>query len=276
MTYDSFETSVEGGRPVEVYEITAGSTTFLYTSAEDDVTLGATTYMAVEGLQRGDNQEGPDRREHDFQIDLPTIDPLAQLFTATLPGYRIRMVVKRFHRDDTPTPGVVTIFDGYIQSAKFEDNGKRVQLTARPTLASIGRQIPRRTFQSSCNHVLYDPTTCKADDTDPANRASALSVASQVGNVLTVSSGLMGVFTDGDMDGGMVEVVGGSDYRLILSHTGNALTLLLPFSTTPASVNVFRGCAHTVQACKADFDNVLNFGGFAFVPTKNPFETGIL
>lgn len=277
MTYAANETSVDSGRPVEIYEITAGATPFFYTSAEDDVNpSGVQNYIAIAGLKRTDTEDGPEKREGDFQIELPTTDALAQIFTGVMPGFRVRMKVRRFHRDDTPTPEVVQIFDGYIQSASFTKNLKQTILTARPVIASIGKQIPRRTYMSSCNHVLYEPLTCRVDDTDPAFRASVLEVAGQVGNVMTVVSGLLGVYADGFMDAGFVEVVGGADFRLILEHVGNSVTLLVPFSVTPASVNVFAGCAHVISVCEAKFDNTIQFGGFAFVPTRNPFQTGIV
>lgn len=276
MTYSAFETSVEDSRPVEIFEITAGSTSFFYTSAEDDQLVGAQTYTAVAGLQRGPTTEGPEQREDDFQIELPTSDPLAQIFTGVMPGFRVRLQVRRFQRGDTPTPEVVQIFDGFIQSASFKLQIRKTILTARPVIASIGKQIPRRTYQSACNHVLYDPSTCQVDDTDPAFRASALSVASMVGNDLTVTSGLAGTYADSFMNGGYVEVIGGADFRLILVHVGNVLTLLLPFSVTPPTVNVFAGCAHVISVCFSKFDNVDRYGGFAFVPTRNVFRTGLL
>lgn len=276
MSFDSIETSIEGGQPVEVYEITAGAQSFFYTSDEADQTVGVQIYTAIPGLQRGNQEEGPDKREHDFQIELPTSNALAQLFTGVLPGFRVRLQVRKFHRSDTPTPEVVQIFDGFVQSASFKRKTKKTILSARVSLASIGKQIPRRTFQASCNHVLYDPLTCQVDDTDIAFRASVLSVASQVGNVLTVSSGLSGTYTDGFMNGGFLEIVGGSDFRLILDHVGNVLELLLAFSVAPSVVNVFAGCAHTIAVCKSKFNNVDRYGGFAFVPTKNIFQTGLV
>lgn len=272
MTYDSLETSAEGSRPVEIFKVTAGATLYHYTSAQDDQIVGPTTYTAVAGLERTATVEGPEKRENDFQIQLPTENALAQIFVGVMPGIRVRLQVSRFQRDDTPTPEVVQIFDGYILSASFKDQGKLAVLTARPEIASRGKQIPNRTYQSTCNLVLYQ---CGVDDTDPAFRASALNVASQVGDVLTVSSGLSGTYADGWMQGGFVQDIAASDYRLILEHTGNTLTLLTPFSTTPSTVNVFAGCAHTIDVCKSKFDNVVNFGGHAFVPKKNIFETGI-
>lgn len=276
MTYASNETSVESGQPVEVYQITAGSTVYYYTSAESDVELASQTYTAIAGLTRGKNEEGPDRRDRDFTLEVPTANPIARLFIGTLPGYRVRLRVSRFHRGDTPTPEVVQVFDGYIQSARFKENAKVAILTGRTAIASIGRQIPRLTYQSACNHVLFHETTCKVDDTSPLYRASVLSVASMVGNVLTVSAGISGTYVDGWMTSGFVEAVGGSDFRLILNHVGDTLELLTPFPTAPISVNVFAGCAHDLDACHDKFDNAPNYGGFPFVPTENIFNEGIV
>lgn len=275
MTYSAFEGSVEAGRPVEVFEINAGTTTFFYTSSEDPHTLSADTYTPVEGLKRSSRVEGPDKRENDFKFEIPTIDPLAQLFTGQLPGFRVRLRIRRFHRDDLPTPEVVEIFDGFIQSASFKKKGRLCILYARTVIAAIGKTIPRRTYQSACNHVLYESSTCKVDDTLPAYRASTLPVSSQVANVLTVSTGISGLYPDGFMNGGYCEVVGLADYRTILVQTGNVLELMSAFSVQPSVVHAFAGCGHDGADCSAKFDNVINYGGFAFVPTKNPFQTGL-
>lgn len=276
MTYSSFETSAESGTPVEVFEFTAGASSFFYTTAEDSQTIGAQVYTPVQGFERGSNAEGADKRESDFTVQLPTTDPLASLFTGVLPGFRIRIQVRRFHRDDLPTPEVVEVFDGFVETAKFSEGGKLTTLISRTALASVGHSIPRRAYQSACNHVLYNADTCKVDDTDPAYRASALSITSQVGNVLTVTAGLSGVYADGFMNSGFVEVIGVADYRLILSHAGNVLELHTPFTTAPATVNVFAGCAHTMAVCVSKFDNGINYGGFPFVPVKDPHVEGLL
>ncbi len=274
MTYAAFEGSIESGRPVEVYEFTIGASSLYLTSAEDAVTLSAQTYTPEQGLSRNQNIDGPEKRDYDFQITVPTVSSIAKIFRGKIPGFRIRVQVSRFHRDDLPTPEVTKIFDGYVQSASFKKGGKETILTCRTALSSAGRAIPRRTFQSACNHVLYHPTTCKVDDTDAAFRASALAVSSIAGHDLTVSSGIAGTYADGWMNGGYVEVIGKSEYRMVTKQVGNVLTLHLPFSETPSSINVFAGCGHTISVCDSKFKNVVEYGGFNWVPTSNPFEIG--
>jgi uncharacterized phage protein (TIGR02218 family) len=272
LTYDAFETSQESSQPVEVYRFTIGAQSCFYTSSATDKTIAATTYSAV-AIKRSHIEEGPDKRDATLRVTVPTPNDVAQLFITSIPGLRVRIEINRYQRLDTPTPEVVRIFDGFVQSCSYTQNMKQAQFSCRPAVATLGRVVPRFKYRAACNHVLYD-VGCKVDDTDLAFRASNALVTGVSGNVLTVA-GLSGTYVDGWFTGGMVEVVGGTDYRLVLEHVGNDLTLLLPFSVTPSNVTVFAGCDHTIATCKSKFDNVLNFGGFAFVPTKNPFQTGI-
>lgn len=275
MNYDALQTSVDSSAPIEVYDILAGSTPYAYTTAQDEQTVGVTTYTSAPGLRRSKIADGPTKRDTDFQIELPTTDPVAQLFVGNIPGIRIRLTVTRFQRNDTPTPETVQVFDGYIQSAQFRQQGALCILTARSLLSSLGRQIPRRTYQSACNYVVYDSKTCKVDDTDPTFRASAVSVDSASANVLTCAAGSLASYSTAWFNTGYVESVGSNDFRMVIDHTGDVLTLHTPFSTNPTSLNVFAGCGHSPTDCDGKFGNFLRYGGFPFVPLRNPFTTGV-
>lgn len=274
MTYDSFETSADSGQPIECFEITAGAQVFRYTSAPDSQTIGANTYTP-KAISRETRVDGPDNRKRDFRFRLPTTDAVSQLYVGDLPGIRTRVKLFRFHRNDTPTPEVVQEFDGFVNGVSWEDANKTTVFTCRVALATAVRQVPPRTYQKPCNHVLYESNTCKVDDTDPAFQASGVSVSGQSGSVLTVVG--LGAYASGWFTGGYVEVVGSNEYRMILNDDGAGnLTLLVPFANAPTTVNVYAGCDHSIATCKTKFDNVVNYGGFAFVPTKNPYEGEIV
>ncbi len=274
MTYASFEQSSEAGTPTEIYEITAGTIdTFYFTSAAESVTIESNTYLPIEGLDRSKDTKGVSKRDNNFTIQLPTSNPVAQLYTGNLPGFRVRLKVRRFHLTD-PALEVVLVFDGFIQSASFVKRSKVAVLTARPTLSALGRQVPRRTYQSTCNHVLYDTLTCRVDKTLPANFVNGVRVASVVGSVMTLI-GLDDEFSDGFATAGFVELTDGSEGRTILLHSENTLTLMSPFTDPPIEVNVFAGCDHLFTTCISKFDNGINFGGFPFIPILNPYDTGL-
>lgn len=273
MTFDSLERSDESSRPVEVFRFTVGATFYRYTSAEDVQTLGVETFTP-KAIKRGKAADGPEARDHDFAVTLPTSDAVAQIFAGIPSSDRVRLTVLRFQRGDTPTPSTVTVFDGYVQTARYSEGGSVCTLTARTMLAALGRQIPARMQHASCNHVLYDPLTCRVDDTDAAFRAASVDVVSLVGNVLTVDG--LGGYAAGWFVGGYVEGAASGTKRLIIADDGAGnLTLLIPFASAPSVVSVFAGCDHSAATCASKFDNVINFGGYPFIPTRNPFATGI-
>ena len=279
--YDTFERSIEDGTPTEIYEITVRSEItqtdidqFFYTSAPVPVTIASQVYTPVEGLKSSNSSEGLSKRDLDYQITLPTSNDVAQIFTGRLPGFRVRLKVSRFHLADTPTPEVILVFDGFIQSVSFGSRSKIATLTARPVLASLGRIVPRRTYQSSCNHVLYDQLTCRVDKTLDAFHVDDVRVASISGVAMTLI-GLDQDFIDGFATAGFVELINGTDQRTIRNHSGNVLTLINPFKDDPTSVNVFAGCDHLFTTCVTKFDNGEFFGGFPYVPTRNPYVSDL-
>lgn len=271
MTYEALEETVEAGQPVEVFRFTVGTTSYFYTSAEDEQVVNSLTYTP-QSIKRNKTVIGPGERENQFQIEMPGDDPFADLWKASIPGFRVRTEVDRFQRNDGALE-TIRIFDGFVETVSFKQDLRVAVVSCRPAIGAGARVIPPEQQHSPCNRVLYDDK-CQVSSSDPLFRAANAVPSAQVGRVLTVA-GLTPTYSDGWFDGGMVEVQGGSDYRMVTSHTGNDLTLLLPFPTLPAIVNVFAGCDHSIPICKSKFDNVLSFGGCAFVPKKNPFETGV-
>ena len=110
--------------------------------------------------------------------------------------------------------------------------------------------------------------------TDPAYKFSG-TVTVVSGNTVTVP-GCSG-FAAGWFTSGYVEMLSGDDARMITNHSGNVLQLLLPFpfNAVGKSIDVYAGCGHSIAICKTKYDNIPNFDGYAFVPKKNIFNTGL-
>ncbi len=272
MTFDADESSVESSRPVELYKFAQGNDDFLYTSAEDDITIGLDVYRAIP-IRRTAPVQGAEDRDRDIQVVVPATDSFVQQYILVVPGQRATLTIQRFQRP-TGTSELVLIFKGIVQSVAFNKLGREAIISVLPIESATSRPIPRFTYMGLCNHVLYD-ARCKVVETnfDFFGTASAFDSAT---NVLTVPG--LNAESDGFYDGGFVLFSSINDFRLILSHTGNDITLLLPFPETVVgeNVTVFAGCDHTLATCKTKFDNVLNYGGFQFVPTANPFEVGLV
>lgn len=273
MTYDAFESSQEGSQPVELYTITLGSTIYRWTSAEDDITKGSDVFTAIP-IQRGTVKGGgPDTRKENLIITVAGDNAVAKQYITSVPGVAGVVKIERIQRPDGATYEVVTIFNGKIASVAFGKAGREAKMKIEPLVTAQSKPLPNHTYQGLCNHVLYDDL-CQVDDTDAAYRLTG-AVTAVSGITITVT----GADANGDdyYTGGFVENIGSSDRRLIIDQTGTVLTLHLPFTISPLSTNVlvFAGCDHAVSTCKTKFNNVVNFGGFAWVPSKNVFETGI-
>lgn len=271
-SFDIFESSVEGSRPIEVYQISIGVDVYRYTSHSSDVTVGSTVYSAIP-ISRGAVGQGAEERRRTVSLRMPSDNSFAQQYIDVVPGQRATVSIIRLQRDEVPTFNTqVLLFKGAVASAQFVEDGNEVEIVLRSIEAATSRTVPRFTFMGMCNHIWAD-AGCKVN-------SSLFSMVgpctTTTGNVITVTGA--NAQPDGYWRGGWCKPNAKSDFRLILAHTGNNLTLLLPFSetVTGADVQVFPGCNHILtQDCATKFDNVLEFGGFAFVPFKNIFATGL-
>lgn len=267
MSYSAFELSSQLGRPVELYVFTEGTVTTRYTSAEDEVTYSGETYYPRQ-IDRSVPKLSSDARSRpQLEISLPADDPIAARFVGIVPATPLEVQVLRFHRTDSPNGWIE--WQGRVTNAKFEDNGSICRLFSVASESKLARPIPNFKFQGLCNHVLYDGG-CKIAKT--SFKFSAL-VTDVTGRTITVA-GLSALGASWAL-GGTVQY--GDDYRPILGQSTDVLTLSLPFydDILGKEVDVFAGCDHSLATCEAKFSNSINYGGFPFVPTKNPFSTGL-
>ena len=270
-TFDTLESSVEDSSPIELYTITVGTLSYHYTSGAIDVTIGGTTWTA-EPISRSKIEKSPTRKEV-LLTTFSSTNTFARSFMGIVPGERGYITIIRLQRDESPTFNTqVLVYKGQIAGGKYAADGTKIELQARSVEAATSRTIPRFTFMGMCNHILFD-SGCKKSSAGFTFSGPVASI-SDVAYTVTGATGQ----PDGFWTGGWVTPVGTNDYRMILTHVGDVITLLLPFpgDLTGQDVDIYAGCDHTLAgACANKFDNVLEFGGFAFVPTKNPFATGL-
>lgn len=269
MTYSSFEGSVESGQPVEFFAIEIGPVSYHLTSGEDQQTVLGNVYVP-EVIHRGKIDLAQEARTTILEVMMPSSHPFPLSYVNQIPGQKATMTIYRLHRDDTPTPQVIVIFEGSVQSVSFEQQGKVARLAVVPASYSKARTIPRFTFQGACNHVLGD-ARCKVDENAFKFTSTVTAVA---GNVVTLAGA--NAYPDRYFTAGRIDLLGAVDSRLVLAHVGSLLTILFPFGSgiLGTTVTAFAGCAHDGTACFG-FNNTINFGGWPFIPQKNPFNSGL-
>lgn len=273
MSFATYETSVEFGAPVELYEVTIGvEQPYRFTSSEDQVTVAGFDYGPVASVKREKEESGPAKRANEFRFEMPAGHAFPRRYAGTIPGSRVRIIVSRYHRGDGGSPEVRRIFAGFVESIAISRGGHLATVISRSELAAMSHTIPREGYQAQCNNLLYG-TRCTVDRTDAAFRAHNASVSSVDGRTLLVAAAAS--FPDGWFNGGRAEVALIDDHRMIVSHVGSTIELHVPFATEPDLVTLYAGCAHTREVCHEKFDNQINFRGFDRVPKRNPFTDGL-
>lgn len=273
-SFDVFESSRESSRPVEVYRFAMGIQSFTYTSRAVEVSLGGDTYEPI-AIARNNIESGADQRNRNVVVTVPSDNPFARKYVSVVPGEKATLSIIRLQPDESPTFATqALIFKGQVQSVRFSQDGHTAEIVVRSIEAAKSQNIPRFTYMSMCNHFLYD-SGCTVDPS--TFNHIGLVTGGGATTVVTVS-GANGQ-PDGYWRGGYATpTVGTQDFRLIIAHSGNNLTLLLPFAVDVSNINlqIFAGCNHQLEGdCAVKFQNAINFGGFAFVPNKNIFATGL-
>lgn len=263
-TLDELERSIEGSRPVELYTFTLGPDVFRYTSAEGPVTFSGTDYLPLP-LKRTSPTQSKEQRSTALRITLPTTSDPAEPFIAIQPSDTMNVTIIRVQPSAAPATASIVMFDGFVSSVSFKDD--TAEMRCIPFNELFTRQIPRFQYQGLCNHVLYD-ARCKVSSASFKHTGTVLGVS---GNEVTIQA----LPTAGSpFIGGYIEIPGGSEQRLILDQVGTTVTVLFPFKQTISggSIDAFQGCDHTAETCAQKFSNILNYGGFPFVPVINPFN----
>ncbi len=265
MAFNDLEISNRSGRPVNLYEFRLGNTRWLYAAADQDITLGADTYLGLAVSDGGVTQGGSD--QNDLQITVPANLPIAQLFRNSRPSGKVWLTKKKWHYGDAPTERAVR-WVGSVTNSLLTDEATAV-LQCRSIGGTYDRNGLRLVWGRTCPHPLYG-VGCYADKSLHAYPRVIATLNIERFSCEAHSEAAEGTFSGGliewDMgDGSMqrrgIEMQDGNDFRVFGSTDGLVIG---------QEVTLYPGCARTTDNCKL-FDNLPNYGGFPHMPGKSPF-----
>lgn len=266
MTFLALEESNYAGEPVLLYEFRRGNLRLLYAAADRDITAGADTYTATAITSDGAKQKGEAVTDA-FTVTAPADLTIAEWFAYTPPSDLVYLTVRRFHYGD---PQAVVAWIGSVVSVNADDAGK-VTITCQAVSVSLKRTGLRLAWQRGCPHALYDQN-CRADKTAFGVPLTVTAIGS---NVLLVSGGLS---SSAHWPGGFIEweIASGTFERRLIENTvgGNSI---YPYGqmdgyTVGMGLTAYPGCLHTSIHCDTFFNNILNYGGFEFMPIRSPYD----
>lgn len=259
MSYLGFELSIFGGAPVELYLFQLGLKYWSFTTGQTVQNYLGRDYQPI-GFGRSQIENGQEFGK--ARLTLETIQDFepAQEFIAGTPDGVMNLTLFRKHRGDAD---IAVYWKGRVVAVTFAN--AKAKLTCEPVFTSLRRAGLRATYQTPCRHLLYGPGCLAAME---SFRASATLTGV---NGISLQSQAFLSLGDGWLSAG--KLVRGLTQRMIMTHAGETITLTEPIIGLAAgeTVDVYPGCDHSLAACQGKFNNLANYGGFPWIPVKNPF-----
>jgi uncharacterized phage protein (TIGR02218 family) len=259
MTWRLTDLSIFGGRPVELFRFVYGVNRYCFTSSDADVSYQGESYKATP-MERTGISIAHDISKADITITVPRDNKLAALYVGPPPDDVISLTVFSYHKGDGD---FVVLWQGRVTSVMFA--GSTASITCEPVFTSLRRPGLRAMYQRLCRHELYS-SACGVQS--ESYKVVYAGVVSYSGVTLTLPVPLAA----GWATGGLLTTSRGAK-RWVLAQNGAVLTLnnAIIDLNVDEPVTVYAGCDCTRETCNAKFGNILNFGGFPWVPYKNPF-----
>jgi len=267
MSFYDFETSIDTAQPIELYEFTYGINKHRYCTAPDTIVYGGYEWLSSQ-ISRQTILVGGNTRTTQLILNVPRDFYIAQQFKSSQPATHIYIKIYKLHRTDTAQEAIIE-WVGRVMSAKWGNSGATI--TCESVYASIERNARIRRYSITCPFQLYGEG-CKVSMTNYGVDATLSSVSG-----ITLVSDAFATKPNGWFIGGFVlwyDVVNKLHFRrFITAHSGNQITIQQQINGLIAGeqIKAYAGCNKLITTCKDKFNNIENYGGFPWTPSKNPF-----
>jgi uncharacterized phage protein (TIGR02218 family) len=253
---------------VELYAFEGASATFRLTPHEFDVKIDAHLYERCP-IERSALAIGAEAAKSALELRLPADHALVRhLLHASITGETTAVWLRVARKDALSGSWSITgtRWMGRVLGVEVADDAARIRCeSAQVSLKSIGL---RRLYSRACSHVLYS-TACGAVP------ITASATVSEVSGRSVVLDGVVPATVANMLAGGWLQTPEGARHMIVSEGIFN-VELLYPVQIAAGtSVTLTAGCDHSTATCASRFDNLANYGGFPFIPAKNPFSTGV-
>jgi len=274
VSYATIDISVQDGTPEYRLLFQQGATSYRYTSRPEIVSDGINTWLPAaitpsEVTQSGEMAKDP------VTMRMPRDNALAQSFINGAPDDITLVTIYRSHIGDNV---VQTYWKGRV--AGFSISGDEAEIVCENVFTSLRRAGLSARYQKGCRHALYS-TGCGMVLANFAVDAT-VSAVSGLDVTFTLNNDSNGavVVADGYFTYGILQSADGMRY--ISNHVTGTLTLMQASNSLttavlggPQPVTLYPGCSKTIADCRDKFNNLINFGGFPWLPNKNPFSGNV-
>ena len=268
MSFMSEETSKDGSIPIEVYRFKSHETFWRYNSSSEIVSIdeggenGVQDYIPT--LIKRSNivyTEEIDRIPG-ITIEMNFDNELVQSLIQAVHESPITLIVGRRHLDSS---SYIIFWQGRIVNTLIEDNFN-AKLIGESMLSALQRSVINEYYQIRCRHTLFDEK-CTIDKTTYSRTGTVSEILSNTEIKIGGTALVPGYAENG------FAVCNGYQYRNVITNTVNKVYLSksIPGLEVGDTITVYAGCNRTREVCDERFNNLLNYGGFAFIPEESPF-----
>lgn len=252
---------------LELYRFVEGTTVYLRTNFDQPYTYdsgsGAETYEPCV-MKRSEIQSQDQINKANCDLTFSLDDDMARHWMVDNVETVVTLTV--FEVDGTD---VGMSWKGRI--AAIKPNQSDLTISFESIFTSLQRPGLRARYLRNCRFSLYG-RGCKLDKTGFAIPGVPTAISG-----LTVTVSAASAFADGYFTAGMIAAADGT-LRFITAHTGSTITMMrrspsleAALAAGPTTVTLYPGCDRSRGTCLNKFNNILNYGGFDWIPVVNPF-----
>lgn len=237
---------------------------WLYTSGDEVVEYGGDEYTPV-SIGRSEIETRNEMARANLDVQMSLTNPAGIRWLSDNGEKIVSLTI--FERDKA---GTFTVsWKGRL--AGIVPGMDNIILKMESIFTSLRRPGLRARYQRSCRHALYG----RGCWVDPEAFAVVGGMTALALNIATVPEAA--AFASGYFSGGMLRAPDGV-LSYITNHAGDMIFLqraaysLITAAEVgfPVAVTLYPGCPHNRDACNTKFNNLPNYGGFDFIPQKNP------
>lgn len=260
----------------ELYRIVLDTNVWTWTSANEAVEHNGETYTPTP-IARAQIEDTSDIHRANLRLTVPRTNPVAAIYLRSVPDHLASVTI--FKQDES---GTGVHWKGRI--AVVRASGSEATIECESVFTSLRRHGLRARYQRSCRHLLYH-RGCRLDRADFAT-VGAPSALDSTGTVVAIPQATLEA--DGWYLGGILDFDG--TLRFIARHVGTVITIQRAIDGLAEAlanhgygnsygkfygdltVTIHPGCDRTIKTCRDKFDNLANYGGFPWIPSRNPID----
>jgi len=277
VSIDALEKSAYGAAPQELYLFTRYTDAWRFTDWDQDVQIGQELYLATVPHTRNEPEFSEEVRHAQLKIKTTPDHPVVDMLVKGAPNDPVWVTVYRMMLGDSER---LMRWQGKVISASIDENSFEAELLCEPVEKVYGKSSFRHTYGPMCRHRLYG-TACGAVE---ANFSKNITITGISDDKLTLVSADFAGKPVNWWRYGSIWISEVRRYAQVVSSTGSTVVIRVPIpglaishtgKVTPGCDHVYKKVSGVFGDCKEKFDNTINFGGFPFTPTKNPYVVGL-